>query len=71
MSADRKFDRGWRLLTTKYVRSRLEFLDTQIQDPSNNRRLDYLSEQREWWSAQLPFCYRREGLLAKETSWAK
>lgn len=63
MSTDPRFNRNFDKLTTEYVRARLEFLDEQIQDPANNRRLDYLFEQREWWEKELPYCYRREGLI--------
>lgn len=63
MSTETKFDRGWRSLTTEYVRERLQRLDEQIGDPANERRLDYLFGQRTWWEGQLPFCYKREGLL--------
>jgi hypothetical protein len=63
VSTDTKFDRGWRSLTSEYIRSRLERLDEQIADPENGKRIAYLTEQRDWWSAQLPFAYRREGLL--------
>lgn len=63
MSTDKRFDRGWRSLTSEYVRARLEALDEQMADPANARRLDYLSEQRAWWEGQLPYCYKREGLI--------
>jgi hypothetical protein len=63
VSAEKKFDRGWRSLTTEYIRSRLESLDEQMADPKNSNRTAYLEEQRDWWSAQLPFAYRREGLF--------
>ena len=63
MSTDVRFDRGWRSLTSQYIRARMDRLDEQIADPVNSRRLDYLYEQKQWWEAQLPFAYRREGLL--------
>jgi hypothetical protein len=68
VSTDQRFNRNFNKLTTEYVRARLQFLDEQIQDPANSRRLDYLYEQRAWWEAQLPFCYRREGLLRQVTA---
>jgi hypothetical protein len=63
LSTDTKFDRGWRSLTSEYIRSRLERLDEMLADPKNSHRTAYLEEQRDWWAAQLPFAYRREGLL--------
>jgi hypothetical protein len=42
----------------------MDRLDEMLADPANERRLDYLQEQRDWWSAQLPFAYRREGLTS-------
>jgi hypothetical protein len=63
VSTDTKFDRGWRSLTSDYVRDRLQRLDEMLDDPKNGGRIQYLSEQHDWWSAQLPFAYRREGLL--------
>ncbi|MGA9803398.1 MAG: hypothetical protein WBQ46_09115 [Terriglobales bacterium] len=65
MSSDKRYDRGFRSLTSEYVRDRLERLDEMLADPANERRFDYLQEQREWWEGQLPFCYKREGLLAR------
>jgi hypothetical protein len=63
MSTDVKFDRGWRSLTSEYIRERVDRLDEMLADPKNSNRTAYLEEQRDWWSAQLPFAYRREGLL--------
>ena len=62
MSSD-KYDRGWRSLTSEYIRSRMDRLDEMLADPKNSNRTEYLEEQRQWWEAQLPFAYRREGLL--------
>jgi hypothetical protein len=64
VSTDRKFDRGFRFLTTEFVRSRLEWIDEALADPRNEKRITYLTEQREWWNAQLPYCWRREGLTS-------
>jgi hypothetical protein len=64
VSTEQKFNRGFDKLTTEYVRDRLERLDEMMADPENGQRIRYLSEQREWWEGQLPYCYRREGLLA-------
>lgn len=63
LSADPRFNRNFAALTTEYVRDRLERLDEMLADPENAPRIKYLSEQREWWESQLPYCYRREGLL--------
>jgi hypothetical protein len=63
VSTDQRFNRNFKELTTEYVRERLQRLDEMMADPENDLRIKYLSEQREWWEAQLPFCYRREGLL--------
>ena len=63
VSTEQKFNRGFDKLTTEYVRERLERLDEMLEDPANGGRIQYLSEQREWWANQLPYCYRREGLL--------
>jgi hypothetical protein len=63
VSTDPRFNRNFDKLTTEYVRDRLERLDEMLADPENGQRIKYLSEQREWWENQLPFCYRREGLL--------
>ena len=63
VSTDQRFNRNFTALTTEYVRERLERLDEMMADPENDLRIKYLSEQREWWEDQLPFCYRREGLL--------
>ena len=63
MSTDKQFDRGWRSLTSEYIRARMDRLDEMLADPKNSNRTAYLEEQREWWEAQLPFAYRREGLL--------
>jgi hypothetical protein len=63
VSTDVRFDRGWRSLTSEYVRARLERLDEMLAEAESEGRIKYLSEQREWWSNQLPICYRREGLI--------
>lgn len=63
VSTELKFNRNFDKLTTEYVRDRLERLDEMMADPENGQRIRYLSEQREWWEGQLPYCYRREGLL--------
>lgn len=63
MSTDPRFNRNFAALTTEYVRARLERLEEMLADPENGKRIQYLTEQRDWWEAQLPFCYRREGLL--------
>ena len=63
MSTDQRFNRNFNALTTEYVRDRLESIDEMLADPNNSSRLQYLSEQREWWEGQLPLCYKREGLL--------
>jgi hypothetical protein len=63
MSTEQKFDRGWRSLTSEYVRDRLQRLDEMMADAESEGRIKYLSEQREWWESQLPYCYKREGLL--------
>lgn len=63
MSTDPRFNRNFKALTSEYVRERLQRLDEMLADPQNANRIAYLEEQREWWSAQLPFCYRREGLI--------
>jgi hypothetical protein len=41
----------------------MDRLDEMLADPKNSNRTAYLEEQMEWWEAQLPFAYRREGLL--------
>jgi hypothetical protein len=64
VSTDQKFNRRFDKLTTDYVRTRLEFIDEQIQDPANGARLEYLLEQRSWWEKQLALCQRREGYPA-------
>ena len=63
MSTDQRFNRNFKALTSEYVRDRLERLDEMLADPENSQRIKYLSEQREWWEGQLPYCYRREVLL--------
>jgi hypothetical protein len=63
VSTETRFNRGFDKLTTEYVRERLQRLDEMLDDPKNGGRIQYLSEQREWWEGQLPFCYRKEGLL--------
>jgi len=63
VSTDKQFDRGWRSLTSEYIRARMDRLDEMLADPKNSNRTAYLEEQMEWWEAQLPFAYRREGLL--------
>ena len=63
LSTDAKFDRGFDNLTSEYCRERIDRLDEMISDPQNVKRIAYLQEQVDWWRGQLPFCYRREGLL--------
>jgi hypothetical protein len=65
LSTDSKFNRNFKALTSEYVRERLERLTEMLADPKNSGRTQYLTEQRDWWEAQLPFCYRREGLLSR------
>jgi hypothetical protein len=60
VSADQRFNRNFRALTSAYVLDRLQRLDEQIADPVNSRRLDYLYEQRDWWARQLVLCQKRE-----------
>ena len=60
VSTDQRFNRGFDKLTTAYCYARIEALDEMLMDPRNERRLDYLLEQKSWWESQLPYCYRRE-----------
>ncbi len=38
VSSDKRYDRGFRSLTSEYVRERLERLDEMLADPTNERR---------------------------------
>ncbi len=60
MSTDPKFDRGWRSLTTEYILGRLEHIDELLADETNGGRIQYLTEQREWWERNLRLCRKRE-----------
>ena len=66
MSTDERFNRNFRALTSEYCRERIERLDEMLADPRNVHRTAYLQEQVDWWRGQLPFCYRREGLIRRE-----
>ena len=63
MAKDEKFDRHFECLTVEIVRERLERLDEQIAETQDGLRLAHLREQRAWWSKQVEYAYRREGLL--------
>jgi hypothetical protein len=61
--SDHKFNRHFDKLTSEYCRERIDRLDEMLADPKNSHRVGYLQEQIDFWRGQLPFCYRREGLL--------
>jgi hypothetical protein len=63
VSTDPKFDRHFDKLTSDYVLAKLEFIDAQLEDPKNSRRMTFLYEQRAFWESQLPRCQKREGAM--------
>jgi hypothetical protein len=65
---NKKFDRGWRFLTSQHVLARLEHID-ELLARANGARIKYLKEQRSWWEKNLELCRKRENRVLRE--WAR